>query len=109
MSCQSNRTRVIFSMSKQLVSSVCYYLFLFRVVHATLDHGKNTLVRQREDELANAALIRSGLLGCSPVQPVVAIKLECLELYHQVRRRQSSFSIQAMVKVICALQNVCAL
>ncbi|KAF8438667.1 hypothetical protein L210DRAFT_3403971, partial [Boletus edulis BED1] len=63
-------------------------------------------VTQRQDELSNAALIRAGLLGCSPIQPVVAVRLECLELYHQLRRRQSSFSVQAMVKVLCALQNI---
>ncbi|KAF8427611.1 hypothetical protein L210DRAFT_3419861, partial [Boletus edulis BED1] len=63
-------------------------------------------VTQRQDELSNAALIRAGLLGCSPIQPVVAVRLECLELYHQLQRRQSSFSVQAMVKVLCALQNI---
>ncbi|KAG6369425.1 hypothetical protein JVT61DRAFT_14862 [Boletus reticuloceps] len=62
-------------------------------------------VSQRENELPNAALIQAGLLGCSPIQPVTAIKLECLEFYHQLRRRQSSFSVQAMVKVLCALHN----
>ena len=50
-----------------------------------------------------------GLLGCSPTDPSVAITLDCLELYHQLRRRQSSFSIQAMCKVLCALHNVCVL
>ncbi|KAI5982150.1 hypothetical protein EDD15DRAFT_2122914, partial [Pisolithus albus] len=47
-----------------------------------------------------------GLLGCSPSQPCIAIKLECLELYHQIQHHQSSFSLQAMMKVLCALQNV---
>jgi hypothetical protein len=47
-----------------------------------------------------------GALGCSPVQPTVAVRLQCLELYHQLRRRQSSFSIQAFTKVLCALHNV---
>ncbi|KAG2743396.1 hypothetical protein P692DRAFT_20850503 [Suillus brevipes Sb2] len=40
-----------------------------------------------------------GLLRCSPTMPTVAITLQCLELYHQLRRRQSSFSIQAFTKV----------
>ncbi|KAF8592325.1 hypothetical protein K439DRAFT_1610152 [Ramaria rubella] len=50
---------------------------------------------QHLDEHANVALIWVGLLGCSP-----------LELYHQIRCRQSSFSLQAMAKVLCALHNV---
>ncbi|KAJ2991444.1 hypothetical protein NUW54_g8190 [Trametes sanguinea] len=41
-----------------------------------------------------------------PLQPTVAISLHTLEFYHQLRRRQSSFSVQAMVKVLCALHNV---
>ncbi|KAG1880935.1 hypothetical protein F4604DRAFT_1879866 [Suillus subluteus] len=36
---------------------------------------------------------------------MVAICLECLELYHQIRRRQSSFSIQSITRVLCALHN----
>ncbi|KAG2130223.1 hypothetical protein DEU56DRAFT_740765, partial [Suillus clintonianus] len=46
-----------------------------------------------------------GFLGCSPLQPTTTISLECLELYHQICRRKSSFSVQAMVKVLCALLN----
>ncbi|KAH7903111.1 hypothetical protein BJ138DRAFT_1197236, partial [Hygrophoropsis aurantiaca] len=52
------------------------------------------------------ALIRVGFLGASPIQPTLAIHLNCLELYHQIRRRQSSFSVQAMVKVLCAMHNI---
>ncbi|KAG1883462.1 hypothetical protein F4604DRAFT_1879073 [Suillus subluteus] len=62
--------------------------------------------QQRPDEPANTVLLCSGLLGCSPIQPTVAICLECLEVYHQIHRRQSSFSIQAITKVLCALHNV---
>ncbi|KAG2096945.1 hypothetical protein BD769DRAFT_1631409 [Suillus cothurnatus] len=50
-------------------------------------------------------LLCHGLLGCSPIQPTVAICLECLELYHQIRQRQSSFSIQSITRVLCALHN----
>ncbi|KAI6013588.1 hypothetical protein BKA83DRAFT_4499963 [Pisolithus microcarpus] len=63
-------------------------------------------VIQKADESANAALLRVGLLGCSPSQPRTVITLQCLELYHQIRCRQSSFSLQAMMKVLCALQNI---
>lgn len=63
-------------------------------------------VDQAPDELANVSLLKSGYLGCSPLQPTLAISLSCLELYHQIRRRKPSFSVQGMVKVLCALHNV---
>ncbi len=64
-------------------------------------------VPQATNELANVALLRRGLLGCTPSQPRLAISLRSLEFYHQLRRRQSSFSIQAMVKTLCSLNDVC--
>jgi hypothetical protein len=63
-------------------------------------------IPQKIGERPNVSLIREGLLGCSPIDPSVAISLQCLELYHQIRRRQPSFSLQAMAKVLCALHNV---
>ncbi|KAG2753193.1 hypothetical protein P692DRAFT_201706191, partial [Suillus brevipes Sb2] len=51
------------------------------------------------------SLVNIGLLGCSPLQPKIAVSFQCLELYHQIRRRKPSFSVQAMVKVLCALHN----
>ncbi|KAG1888655.1 hypothetical protein F4604DRAFT_1877215 [Suillus subluteus] len=64
-----------------------------------------TAVDITHNELANVSLLKSGYLGCSPLQPTLAISLSCLELYHQIRRRKPSFSVQAMVKVLCALHN----
>ncbi|KAG1849410.1 hypothetical protein F4604DRAFT_1687444 [Suillus subluteus] len=62
-------------------------------------------IHQAPDELANVSLIKAGFLGCSPQQPTTAIALECLELYHQICRRKPSFSVQAMVKVLCTLHK----
>ncbi|KAG2087254.1 uncharacterized protein F5147DRAFT_525704, partial [Suillus discolor] len=62
-------------------------------------------VQQAADELANVSLINIGLLRCSPIQPKIAVSLQCLELYHQIHRHKPSFSVQAMVKVLCALHN----
>ncbi|KAG1812026.1 hypothetical protein EV424DRAFT_1473620 [Suillus variegatus] len=45
-------------------------------------------IAQNHDEAANIALLRVGLLGCSPTTPT------------------SSFSVQAFTKVLCALHNV---
>jgi len=63
-------------------------------------------VDQQVGEEPNITLICAGLLGCSPTNPSFAFSLDCLELYHQIHCRQASFSVQAMVKVLCTLHNV---
>jgi len=71
-----------------------------------VDSDPRFAVLQRDNELANISLIQNGLLGCTPMSPELAITFQCLELYHQLRRRQSSFSIQAYTKVLCVLHGV---
>ncbi|KAG2100429.1 uncharacterized protein F5147DRAFT_582048 [Suillus discolor] len=61
---------------------------------------------QAHEELANVSLLKLGFFGCSPLQPTVTVSLHCLKLYHQIRHQKPSFSVQAMVKVLCALHNV---
>ncbi|KAG1745370.1 uncharacterized protein EDB91DRAFT_1080299 [Suillus paluster] len=76
--------------------------------HVTMVDISNVLeksVDQAPNELANVSLLKSGYLGCSPLQPTLAISLGCLELYHQIHRRKPSFSVQGMVKVLCSLHN----
>ncbi|KIM61914.1 hypothetical protein SCLCIDRAFT_25388 [Scleroderma citrinum Foug A] len=51
------------------------------------------VVLQLPDELANISLACIGFLGCSPTVPSVTISFKCLELYHQLRRCQSSFTV----------------
>ncbi|KAI6022378.1 hypothetical protein PISMIDRAFT_55462, partial [Pisolithus microcarpus 441] len=63
-------------------------------------------VIQEAGDTANVALVHHGLLGCSPTQPLCAVTFHCLELFHQIQHRQSSFSVQAMAKVLCALHNI---
>ncbi|KAG1773753.1 hypothetical protein EV702DRAFT_921350, partial [Suillus placidus] len=70
------------------------------------EYTPSIAIQQHVDEPANSSLLRIGLLGCSPLQPTVTIRLQCLELYRQIRRFQSSFSIQAFTKVLCTLHNV---
>ncbi|KAG1845645.1 hypothetical protein F4604DRAFT_1936793 [Suillus subluteus] len=70
-----------------------------------MDFTRAVTIQQLPNEPANAALLRVGLLGCSPLQPTIAIHIQCLELYHQIRRCQASFSIQAITKVLCTLHN----
>ncbi|KIM65037.1 hypothetical protein SCLCIDRAFT_23132 [Scleroderma citrinum Foug A] len=78
--------------------------------HVTLvgmfDSDPRFAVPQWHDELANVSLICNGLLGCTPTSPELTITFQCLELYHQLRRRQSSFGIQAYTKVLCVLHGV---
>jgi hypothetical protein len=64
------------------------------------------LAEQDASNEANVSLIKLGLLGCSPHMPTTAITIDTLEIYHQIHRWQSSFSVQAMAKVICALHGV---
>ncbi|TFK65041.1 hypothetical protein BDN72DRAFT_736735, partial [Pluteus cervinus] len=46
-----------------------------------------------------------GLLGSAPDYPTVSFTVELLEYYHQIRRRQSNFSVQAFTKVFCSIHN----
>ncbi|KAF8591751.1 hypothetical protein K439DRAFT_1611029 [Ramaria rubella] len=71
-------------------------------------HTEYCHIIQHPGEHTSIMLVRVGLLGCSPIDPLVAITLDCLELYHQIHCRQSSFSVQAMTKVLCALYNLTA-
>ncbi|KAF8236837.1 hypothetical protein L208DRAFT_1194134, partial [Tricholoma matsutake] len=54
----------------------------------------------------NIALICHGYLSASPLQPAIAFTLEALEFYHQLCRHQANFSVQAFIKVLCAIHNV---
>lgn len=52
------------------------------------------------------ALVLSGYLGTSPLQPDSAISIPTLELYRRIRLRKPSFSPQAFAHVICDLYGV---
>ena len=83
------------------------YYFTGYTLHSHHTESRhNNIILQLPDELANISLAHIGFLGCSPTIPLVAFSSKCLELYHQLRRRQSSFSVQAYAKVLCALHNV---
>ncbi|KAG2087520.1 uncharacterized protein F5147DRAFT_748517 [Suillus discolor] len=64
------------------------------------------LIHQHPEEPANVALLRLGLLGCSPVEPSVAIEVHTLELYHRLRRRHAQLSIQAFTRALCDIHKV---
>ncbi|KAI6037355.1 hypothetical protein BKA83DRAFT_4041207, partial [Pisolithus microcarpus] len=76
-------------------------------VISIFDYKAQIPVIQKAGNTANVVLVHRGLLGCSPTQPSCAVTFHCLELFHQIRHRQSLFSVQAMAKVLCALHNIC--
>ncbi|THU84014.1 hypothetical protein K435DRAFT_688431 [Dendrothele bispora CBS 962.96] len=49
----------------------------------------------------SVALVRSGYLGNSPLNPSLAIALRTLELFHTLRLFKASFSVEAFAKVLC--------
>lgn len=85
-------------------SSCCFV----QLAYFDTDRVRRFLVSQRPNELANVALLRVGLLGCSPTDPAVAISLDTLELYHRLRRRCGQLSVQSMARTLCDLHNVSA-
>ncbi|KAH0833455.1 hypothetical protein J3R83DRAFT_12574 [Lanmaoa asiatica] len=64
-----------------------------------------TIRRSEDGASAATALVLHGYMPCSPTSPVLAISLRSLELYHHIRLRKPSFSVEAFVKVICDLYN----
>ncbi|EJD45872.1 hypothetical protein AURDEDRAFT_63852 [Auricularia subglabra TFB-10046 SS5] len=45
--------------------------------------------------------MRSGMMACTPVMPVVAISIGLLELYYRVRRRAPRLGVQPFVRALC--------
>ncbi|KIK33852.1 hypothetical protein CY34DRAFT_26971 [Suillus luteus UH-Slu-Lm8-n1] len=61
------------------------------------------------DRFVASALVRQGIVPCSPISPSVGITVDALELYRVARLRSPHFSIQVYVKSICDLHGVNAL
>ncbi|RDB19588.1 hypothetical protein Hypma_013286 [Hypsizygus marmoreus] len=58
------------------------------------------------DLYPNETLLRHGYLGCSPLQPMLAISVRALSTYRQTHRTSPRFSIEAQCKTLCHLHNV---
>ena len=58
------------------------------------------------EELPIQALVKNGYLGNVPLLPSLAISFRTLELFHRIRLRKSSFSVEAFAKVVCDLYSV---
>lgn len=54
----------------------------------------------------NETLVRSGFLGASPKKPTLAISIELLEIYRQLRRVCPRFSLDALGRALCHIHHV---
>ena len=59
-----------------------------------------------EDEYVSSALVRQGMVPCSPISPSMAVTIDVLELYRTSRLRCPHLSIQAFVKTLSDLHGV---
>ncbi|KAG0695695.1 hypothetical protein DFH29DRAFT_984896 [Suillus ampliporus] len=57
------------------------------------------------DAFLTSALVRQGLVPCSPITPSVAITIDAIEFYRVAHLRNPHFSIQAFVKTLCDLHG----
>ncbi|KAG1789326.1 hypothetical protein EV424DRAFT_1476376 [Suillus variegatus] len=53
-----------------------------------------------------SAMVRQGVMPCSPISPTVGITTEALDLYRVAHLRSPHLSIQAFVKTVCDLHGV---
>lgn len=68
--------------------------------------GEILLKISSTDHTIASALVRQGVMPCSPISPVAGITLETLELYRVTHLRSPHLSIQVFVKTICDLHEV---
>ncbi|KZV92950.1 hypothetical protein EXIGLDRAFT_613732, partial [Exidia glandulosa HHB12029] len=56
---------------------------------------------QAAGEAPIVALMRAGMMGCTPSAPTVAISLGLLDLYHRLRSHAPRLGIQPFVRALC--------
>ncbi|KAF8167514.1 hypothetical protein B0H34DRAFT_669941 [Crassisporium funariophilum] len=59
-----------------------------------------------EVSYVNETLVQSGFLGASPEKPSLAISLELLEIYRQLRRVCPRFSLNALGCALCHIHHI---
>ncbi|KDR71992.1 hypothetical protein GALMADRAFT_74454 [Galerina marginata CBS 339.88] len=59
-----------------------------------------------EISYVNETLVRNGFLGASPEKPSLAISLELLEIYRQLRRVCPRFSLDALGRALCHIHHL---
>lgn len=71
-----------------------------------LDAERLPLTILSTDSFIASALVRQGVVPCSPISPSTGVTMQALNFYHIARQRNPHFSIQAYVKTLCDLQGV---
>ncbi|KAG2350209.1 hypothetical protein BDR05DRAFT_971794 [Suillus weaverae] len=71
-----------------------------------LDAEKVSVTIESTNHFVASALVRHGVIPCSPISPSVAISIDALELYRIAQLHNPHFSIQAYVKSICDLHGL---
>ncbi|KAG1871810.1 hypothetical protein DFJ58DRAFT_713769 [Suillus subalutaceus] len=69
------------------------------------DAEKVSVTIASTDHFVTSALVRHGIIPCSPISPSVTISIDALELYRVAWLWNPHFSIQAFVKSICDLHG----
>ncbi|KAG2126322.1 hypothetical protein DEU56DRAFT_872938 [Suillus clintonianus] len=62
---------------------------------------KVTLTLKATDSFIASALVRQGVIPCSPISPSVAVTVDALEFYRIAHLRDLHFSMQAFAKTLC--------
>ena len=65
-----------------------------------------TIYQPRSDNPVPVNLALHGFLAKTPSVPTIAIGFRTLELFHRVRLRKASMSVEAFTKVICDYYEV---
>ncbi|KAI6011801.1 hypothetical protein BKA83DRAFT_4466713 [Pisolithus microcarpus] len=71
-----------------------------------LSAEKTSITVGPTDRYLSSALVRHGLIPCSPITPKVTVTVSALNLYHTARQRCPHLSIQAYVKSLCDMHGV---
>jgi hypothetical protein len=86
-----------------------HFFFVFLTVHLyTLPSqgSKNIIVDHISgDPFVTAAIVRYGLIPCSPYKPTTAFAIRLLEFYRISHNRCPHFSVHAFIKTLCDLQS----
>ena len=71
-----------------------------------LSDESTVLVRRTSTQGAVEALVLNGYLAATPDKPSIAISLDTLQLFHDIRRFKASYSVEAFTKMLCYKQYV---
>jgi hypothetical protein len=89
-----------------LISSVCLVLYPNSIANFFAVRRETIFPLYPGDVYPNETLLRHGYIGCSPVQPTLAISFRTLAAYCQSHRTCPWFSIEAQCKMLSHMHNV---